>query len=180
MGGNTLPKSPVGIARRDSAGPCGYTGHWDEEGLSSLMAGIRRLQARLTRPSLAVVVLAWLNVALQPCALAFGQSHSSHCTHCPPGHVHDHAAPTTDAMVSEAMSCAARLADCANLGDIDHRTRDGESKPSDPPKLTWAVIWPTEPSSLPHASPERMRVSDPPCYSGAYPPLNVLFCVYLN
>lgn len=86
-----------------------------------------------------------------------------------------------DAMDAGAMPCAAQVADCINLDDINHDPRDGQTKVSDPPTATWAAVWPAEPLLLAGAvRAARTRVGDPRCRAGAYPPLNVLFCVYLD
>lgn len=166
----------------------------------SLLARIRIRQARLGRPSLVLIAFAWLNVILQPCAMAMT---GSLCPHCPPAHAREHAAHESAAEHGHAMAatahehgggdvtghrdethsgstgCGGDLSDCANLDNLNQSER---IKPFSPDFKLVAVFRPPAQgpivdmrrTSMPNAPPDSARLA------GAYPPLNVLYCVYLD
>ena len=85
-----------------------------------------------------------------------------------------------DLMAAVDVACPARLAECADLSDLNHHARDAKVKiPS--PAVSWIAPWPDE-SRLDSLSAATVQptMRDRSCISGASPPLNVLFCVYLD
>ena len=90
---------------------------------------------------------------------------------------HDHAAGHQ--ADSDCTDCGGDLADCANLDDVKKSDRDEQSAPE--PKLVSLAAPPAE-----CAQPADPR--PPPSYgsgdaarlTGAFPPLNILYCVYLD
>jgi hypothetical protein len=165
----------------------------------SLLARIRSGQKRWGRPSLALVAFAWLNVILQPCAMAMS---GGLCPHCPPAHTRAH--PADEASVAEhghemaghehggghaaedghvtdsgSEDCGGELSDCANLDSLNQ----GERAKSFSPDFKLLGL---APPSARCSQPDVKRSSTPSSASdsarlaGAYPPLNVLYCVYLD
>jgi hypothetical protein len=155
-----------------------------------------------------LLTLAWLNVILQPCAMAMagdtaGCHHASfvhveegagnnampgyghpmveHGLHDAAGHdtqpAHDH--ESAHQMDSDCTDCGGGLTDCANLDDINKSDRQKQF--SSEPALVWLALPPRECVS-PDISPPVFATSslDPARLAGAFPPLNVLYCVYLD
>jgi len=165
----------------------------------SLLTKMRIRQARWGRPTLALVMFAWLNVILQPCAMAMA---GSVCPHCPPermhaqpahamaDHGHSHAMPdhehggehaTSQGQQSDPGSdeCAGDLSGCANLDDLRQNDR---IKPFSADLKLVGLAPPPErctPTGLLRHSTIAASL-DSARLSGAYPPLNVLYCVYLD
>lgn len=165
----------------------------------SILARIRSGQARWGRSFLALLAVAWLNVILQPCAMAFSAK-STDCFHSPSAHAGDqmgHAAAPAHghSMVDDhamdlsgqpehetgnhCWDCGGYLADCAHLETIKKSDRDRQFSPE--PEIAWIVLPPTD-----HAQPADPRpppasnAYDAARLTGAFPPLNVLYCVYLD
>ena len=145
----------------------------------SLLANIRQRQHTWARRALGLFVAVWLNLALQPCAMALEAVQDNDCPHCPPAQTHEHEGMHES--MSHEMLCASAAADCSFSEDLNH---DGRS---DQPKLKDAHIdSPIAISSrelaLFYGNPVDYR--PPPRYTsvhtGAPPPLNVLHCVYLK
>lgn len=180
------------------------------------LAAIRSGQARWGPRPLGVLLLVWLNLALQPCAAALAAGQTPACPHCPPGHAaaadhdeagahaaahspatHAHAEHSPAAHSSAAHSsaahaaaaepgatphraCAGWLAECANAGEINHHARDTGIEPP-APAASWIADWPDVPrladADAGGAAPAVRRRCG---IAGASPPLNVLYCVYLD
>lgn len=136
---------------------------------------------------LGVFVVAWLNLAVQPClmamelapepAVASGQlahaDHASHssdhnCDHCPP------------ASSDHANACAsAAAADCGSIPDYNYDSRNGLSKLKDIP----AYVAITELAiafefTIPTSSPPPAECAAP--HYPIEPPLNIRLCVFLK
>ena len=132
----------------------------------------------MTRGVLGLIAVLWLNMAVLPCAMAL--EGGGDCPHCPPpavehemavhhGHGDDHAKP----------SCATMQSQCGELEEasIDTRGSKLELKP------TFEMVFISTPPIAPLSAGMQGRItcsSDPPDISGSSPPLNVLFCVYLD
>ena len=136
---------------------------------------------------LAVFVVAWLNLAVQPCLMAMesmpesvvvsGQSaHTEHASHSP-DHNCDHCPPTSS---DHAKVCASAAAsDCGSIPDYNYDGRNGLSKLKDIPAYVAIaeIVVPVE-FTIPTSS-------QPPanCAAPKYPiepPRNVRFCVFLK
>lgn len=167
----------------------------------SLLAKIRSGQARWGHASLALLTFAWLNVVLQPCAMAMSGG-SGDSDHLASGHVHeqvshgdamaelghamveghanDHGDLPGDETQSHCTDCSGDLAGCAHLSDINKSERAKQSAPDQ--VVTWLALpamdcaQPVDPGPPPVSS----SASDAARLSGAFPPLNVLYCVYLD
>ncbi|NIO42960.1 MAG: hypothetical protein GTO41_24065 [Burkholderiales bacterium] len=165
----------------------------------SLLATIRLRCVRKGRGFLTLLSLAWLNVILQPCAMAMADAIT--CPDCPPAHIneqvtagpmewHDHAMTMHEEVVGHGSAvehdmnsggepCAGELLDCVNLEDISQTAR--QEQPSPEPGMVWIVPVPEQPRySLNYRASPSFCLGDPVRLAGAFPPLNVLHCVYLD
>jgi len=135
------------------------------------------------RSALGLFAAVWLNLALQPCAMALTQEDDHDCPNCPPAEMQGHHDMHADmhAGMDAQMPCADGLSDCSLDGEFSHDTRFGTSKfksgQADWP-ATIAITELVTPSLVP------LRERPPPpfatTYPGTPPPLHVLYCVYLD
>ena len=140
----------------------------------SHLASIRRRQATWGKRALGLFVAVWLNLALQPCAMAYSMDVEQ-----PPMQMHEHGGMHGD--MDEQMPCADGLADCSIVDDVNHDGRNGQTKLKDAPGDTPTAIAPQEASLAIHVPTDtllRPRYASVP--AGAPPPLHVLYCVYLK
>ena len=130
------------------------------------------------RRALGLFAAVWLNLALQPCAMAY-EVDDHDCPHCPPAATHDHG-DRHDGMDHE-MPCADGAADCAIDPDWSHDARGGKSKLKDAPADTPVAIVLVELASEPISDGSTLPPSRcSTLQAGAPPPLHVLYCVYLD
>lgn len=141
-----------------------------------------------------LVMVAWMNVMLQPCAMAMTSvaepdampamhmehgEHSQHVAH--EEHTADRACPQCDpATAPQQEACdAVLMEDCSSLSDYNNDGRSSDPKPKDAAtvvahtSLFDKTNFIVEPRSMPARQFDRPTIS-----SG--PPLNVRFCVYLK
>lgn len=126
---------------------------------------LRTWQRRCVSRTLSLLVVVWLNLTFQACAMAYGAADD--CPHCPAG-MHD------SGMASMPMDCG--LLDPIDSPDMlkpSIKLPDGLSDVQFAVMPTWLV--PFESSYLESSAPP-----GPPLLSLHGPPPNVLFCVYLN
>lgn len=131
----------------------------------------------LRRIVLGVLAIAWLNMTVLPCAMAFQGEEG--CPHGPPAEDHAMASHHGHGEVSERPSCETLQSGCCEqpAASVDARSDDFTLKPvSD-------VVFISAP--LPAKAPIRAttygyHALDPPVGAANAPPLHVLFCVYLN
>lgn len=123
------------------------------------------------------LALAWLNLAVAPCALAFDAAHE--CPHVPPADMQAMHGHHGHAEVSEPPSCDSLKAECCDgiVASVDSRGQQDadDLQPGSP-------VLPCDHTDLAAAIPAAVddlppRPPDPP---GAAPPRHVLFCVYLD
>lgn len=162
------------------------------------MAKIRSSWIRKGKAFLTLLTLAWLNVVLQPCAMAMAVT----CPDCPPAHVqdrmsdaaidgHDHARvmPAEPGGHDDGAgghetepgtgSCAGELVECLKFEDINQTARQEQSALE--PGLAWIVTAPLEcRCTCDRGSSASFCAGDPVRLAGAFPPLNILYCVYLD
>jgi len=147
----------------------------------SLLKAIRARQSRSRRFLVAACGVVWLNVVLPPCAMAHGNDESSMCPDCPTAVRSDqgHRSMSRERMPEQHISCGHLMAGCATLDDINHQARDHLT---DPPPVPWithcadGLLNDSQAANVRSAS----VTSEPARLAGASPPLNVLFCLYLN
>lgn len=153
------------------------------------LSTIRRKQTPWARRVLGLFAVVWLNMALQPCAMAFGDMQQRDCMHCPPGHSMEMS--STDTHMSHAGGSTENTPDNAfcetgpfQCGLLDDYKFDGRSvqvkvknAPSDVPiGIVQAVVSTPVLNNLP-APCSRVDIAFQP---GDQPPLNLLYCVYLK
>ena len=146
----------------------------------SYLANIRLTQQSWGRRALGLFAAVWLNLALQPCAMAF--TADSDCPNCPPAQTHEHAGLHGDMSgMDEQMPCADGLDDCFIDDDLNHDGRGWQVKlkdlSNDIPLVSadyGSLLRFQHPSDT--ISPPRHAL----LHSGAPPPLYVLHCIYLK
>lgn len=145
----------------------------------SQLASIRQQRQPWGRGALGLFVVVWLNLALQPCAMAFAADEDHDCPHCPPAQTHEH-----DGMhvgTQHDMPCADSVADCATADDWNHDGRGGQSKLKDTPTDLLVAIAPHElAAAFRQATDARLVPRQASVHAGTSPPLHVLNCVYLK
>ncbi len=159
-------------------------GHRLRETILNKQSTIRQARTPWTRRVLGMFVVVCLNMALQPCAMAFGGAGENDCMHCPPALAEEgasHSMHHADDSNGRSAPCATGMSQCV-VGDdinIDSRTSTVKVKdvPADMPLAivsSMVVLAPAEYSaSLPRSCTRSYLPGDPP-------PLNVLYCVYLD
>ena len=151
------------------------------------LAKIRQRQVPWARRVLGMFVVVWLNMALQPCAMAFGnvdaKANGHDCPHCPPAHAakdSSHAAHDMDHADTSTSPCEINASSCAFPDDFNFDVRSVkikvENAPGDVPVGIVSSIAgnPSNGNSL-----QLSGIGDKsyvPPYRSA---LNVLYCVYL-
>lgn len=112
------------------------------------------------------------------------------CPDCPPAHTPDHAMTMPDDPAghggavdhdagSAGESCTGELLDCVNLEDINQTGRQEQS--TSEPGLVWIVPAPERSQHIWDERTSRLFCrGDPVRLAGAFPPLNILYCIYLD
>ena len=138
---------------------------------------IRQARSTVTSRVLAVVVALWLNLAVQPCAMAFGDDQD--CPHCPPmqdmqmaGH-HGHQTDNT------GKDCETSQSDCGEIDDFSLDGRNSLSKLQAKP-LPVAIVAPASPMAIVDPIGFSTTAADPPRPLASSTPLHLLNCVFLD
>ncbi len=128
----------------------------------------------------------WLNLVLQPCAMAFSPSANEmpDCPNCPPAHEHSQHVQDvspTDISSSKGLPCAADMSDCEVSGEANYDRRTDQLNLADysndfAPLLVATVLPAHEPQYA--VTTKQLPSKEPP--PGKPIPLNMLHCVYLN
>ena len=130
------------------------------------------------RGILGAVLVAWLNLALQPCAMALEAEQDHDCPHHPPAqsqHNDGHDMATYDS------PCATSASDCDVLDDWTNNERKTQVKFKDIPKDLPASVAPAVPKVRVNQLVELTAISLSMIRpKGASPPLHKLYCVYLD
>ncbi len=79
----------------------------------------------------------WLNLALQPCAMALEADHD--CPHCPPAHEHEMMAHHGHGEAKAESPCASMQAQCGELDDVSFDGRTGQLKVKDTAEIPVAI-----------------------------------------
>jgi hypothetical protein len=144
---------------------------------------IRHSRTPWARRVLGTFVVVCLNMALQPCAMAFGGGEDD-CVHCPPALTEggsSHSMHHADDSASTSTSCATGMSQCMVGDDINVDSRTPTIKVKDAPADTPLAVVPAmavlELAEYSTSLPQLCIRSYPP---GESPPLNVLNCVYLD
>lgn len=129
--------------------------------------------------ALGLFVAVWLNLAMQPCAMAYQAEDDHDCPHCPPAAAHDHG--DRHGGSDGPMPCADGAADCMIDDDWSHDGRGGSSKLKDASGDSPVAIIHHEyaRTTLQHRD-TTLRPRTLSVHAGVPPPLHVLYCVYLD
>lgn len=143
----------------------------------------KSVQKRLPRgfPAFGVFIAVWLNLALQPCAMAIEIAEDHDCPRCPPAQVHEHDHGGTHHRMDDVAPCVEATPACPIIQDLNHDGRSGQVKLKDIPADAFAaaaVTAPTHPNAVLAQISLRPRFAA--LHAGASPPLHVLHCVYLD
>ena len=131
----------------------------------------------LGRRALGLFAAVWLNLALQPCAMAMAADHD--CPHCPPANEHEMAGHHGHAVQAEQAPCASLDPGCGELDDVSLDGRSGQLKLKDLGELPVAVA-PCYDSRFTTPATTIHESTGPPVWPGGAPPIHVLNCVYLK
>lgn len=139
-------------------------------------------RAPWTRGVLGMFVVVCLNLALQPCAMAMGGDQDHGCPHCPPPESqahHGHHGSTAEAV--DQTHCATVGDDCSLGDDLNYDGRNAQVKlkdlPIDTPLAIGDLFATATAARFVDVGGVYPTRSPPPASS---PPLNVLYCVYLD
>lgn len=140
------------------------------------------------RNILAVLAVAWLNIVLQPCAMALGDMQEHDCPRCPPSQAaeaSDHALHgrhgTAEESASGEMHCALAATDCSLVDELNYDGRIVKLELNDAPNDAPIAIGPPtvfDRGLRPADYSSWHRTRSPPPLAGV--PLNVYYCVYLK
>ncbi len=126
---------------------------------------------------LAVVLALWVNLAVQPCAMAMGAD--SDCPHCPPAVEHTVAGAHKHHGEDIASDCGSLAADCGEFDDFSVDSRGAQSKLKDNAEdIAPLPVLPGEPPAIPPVIP--LAATGPPDIAVVPPPLHLLNCVFLD
>ncbi len=147
----------------------------------NLLTTIRQRQVLRARHVLGLFAVVWLNMALQPCALAFGDDNDDGCLYCPPALAENasaHGADDADDPDPGGSPCEIDVSQCALLDSFNYDGRAVKIKDtlSDVPVGIAPRIVDI---SLADNSPVLLDSGDHSYLPGGSPPLNTLYCVYL-
>lgn len=140
------------------------------------------IQTPTPRGLFGLVLAACLNLALQPCAMAMGGEQERDCPHCPPSDSQDHRSHHATAPGdAEQPRCALADTDCGLGDEFNYDGRSSQVKLKESPSDTPLAI------SNPFDHDAVVLFVDPAVEcptrgppSESRPPLNVLYCSYLN
>lgn len=154
----------------------------------SLLATIRQRRKPWAQRVLGLFVVMWLNMALQPCAMALGTAHGDDCVHCPPAITDTHAEHMSHeshqtqgehASGGQSLPCHVATAECAGPGDynFDGRTVKVKNNLTD---LTPGLAPSTIAAPLADNAASRYRFGSAIPLPGDPPELHIVYCVYLD
>ena len=127
-----------------------------------------------TRRGFGLLAIAWLNLALTPCALAIGAEHD--CPHSPPAGHHEMAGHGEH---MDEHPCASMQDACCEIPNASVDRRAGTVKFDDSPEVV--VITTPVASELADQPPaHHLPSADPPDPPDKLRALHKLFCVYLK
>jgi hypothetical protein len=126
---------------------------------------------------LAVVVALWLNLAVQPCAMAFSDDHD--CPHCPPEQDMQMAGHHGHQVDKAETDCDSSQPDCGDIDDfsLDGRNTLGKLKAK---PLPVAIVAPVSPTAALSPIGFSTTAADPPDPVASTTPLHLIYCVFLD
>jgi hypothetical protein len=126
---------------------------------------------------LAVVLALWINLAVQPCAMAMGTD--GDCPHCPPAVEHDMPMAHGHHDMDMDPDCATFGTDCGEIDDFGIDSRGAQAKIKDKAEFL-AVPAALPPDPVPGPLGFSTAAVDPPEPAAAPPPKYLLNCVFLD
>jgi hypothetical protein len=140
---------------------------------------IKRIRTAGRRRTLSALLLIWVGLGVQPCALAAVSE--SDCPHCPPANesqamdMHDHCGTDAKLLADASTTSGACCEAAADDGAIEARTTLGK----------YGDINDASPAPPPAAIPSSREISgtlsdfaNPPDRQRSSVPLRILYCVY--
>jgi hypothetical protein len=138
------------------------------------IASIRKQQQTWGRRALGLFVAVWLNLALQPCAMANAMESEQQ-----PMQMHEHGGALGN--MDMQMPCADGVADCSIDDDLNHDGRSGQIELKDSSNdLPLAVADCSLQLKLNRSADAPLLARYGLLHSGAPPPFYVLHCAYLK
>lgn len=136
------------------------------------------MSAAAKSPALAVVVALWVNVAVQPCAMAFG-TEADDCLHCPPAHEGSMAMMHGDHADATSNDCVSMSGACGEITEFGVDSRGSQSTPKDKADVVATLAtWPQEPIDCGVGCSS--SAADPPDPVSPPLPIHILNCVFLD
>ena len=126
---------------------------------------------------LGVLVAVWLNLAVQPCAMALGVDRD--CPHCPPVDHEAMAAHHGHHAEESSTGCDSLLSECGETDDFSIDGRFSSNKAKDKVEDLQIVAVPLL-AALPGPVAYTTTAADPPRPAAPPPPLYLLNCVFLD
>lgn len=123
------------------------------------------------RSALGLVLVAVLNLAFQPCAMAMDMDTDHGCPHCPTEARHDN---------HESEQRLDQVANCDFVDIYSHDSRPAESQGKDhsqDPHTIAAAIFSPAASTFPR---NESRIHSPIARHPGDPPLSILYCAFLK
>jgi hypothetical protein len=147
------------------------------------LASIRQQQQSWGRRALGLFAIVWLNLVLQPCAMALQSDIDIDvdCLHCPPALSEDissHSTHEADHSGLGTSLCEANASQCAPADDFNYDGRAVKIKDA-PSNLPVGIAPPIADIPLENNSSALLDIGDYSYPPGGPPHLNVLYCVYL-
>lgn len=146
------------------------------------LANVRQRQIPWARRTIGLFVVVSLNMALQSCAMAFGDEHD--CPQCPPAQSQEMPSQGSHESHDKALEgapCNAEASQCAFSDDYNYDGRSVQIKVKDAPSDVPVAI---APAVVALSLADMVSVSpgpdDPWQRPGVPPSLNILYCVYLD
>ncbi|MCH8895652.1 MAG: hypothetical protein IH927_05255 [Proteobacteria bacterium] len=141
-------------------------------------------RAPWARRVLGLFVVAWLNLALLPCAMALGEMQESGCPHGAPavsGEIPPLGADgSNDMHAGDASCCEVETSRCAFLDDYKYDGRTVQIKVKDAPgDLPVGIVPAVVAIPVTDSVPASLDFRDVSLRPGNRLPLNLLYCVYL-
>lgn len=155
----------------------------DRDKSLDFLTTIRQKPNRWTRRAFGLLVVVWLNIALQPCVMAFGDVNNHGCPGCPPPSAEDissYSAHDAGNSNLDATMCASSTADCELVDDFNFSGRATSVSTKDAPiDIPVGIAPPVDTISLVNDLSARPDVSNTFYLPGDSLPLRVLYCSYL-
>lgn len=116
------------------------------------------------RKASGLVLVAWLNLALQPCVMAMELDNDQNCPHCP----------------TEVSQDQPQAMDCSYVDSYNYDSRNTQPKPNDLPQDAPVIVDNFVAACVSEFPPKVWLSAERSAAHPGGPPLNILYCVYLD